>query len=148
MITIGVVGFVADIFGRQLICSIVRSPKLLKPGNQVQAGNQKSPFYFLLNLSHNICGSNLVSTASTRRLWQTPLGLGQRTTVGIPINAIALWIGQHQGDKVSLLQLQQSLGMPLVEVWLGLLHSPTPYQWNGQGEFYREHLSYAISINT
>ncbi len=53
-------------------------------------------------------------------------------------SAIALWIGQHQGEKVSLLQLQQALGMPLVEVWLGLLHSPTPYQWEQQGEFYRE----------
>lgn len=50
--------------------------------------------------------------------------------------AIALWMEQHGGEKISLLQLQQSLGMPLVEVWLGLLHSPTPYQWGGQGEFY------------
>ncbi len=31
--------------------------------------------------------------------------------------AIALWIEQHCGDKVSLLQLQQALNMPLVEVW-------------------------------
>ena len=52
--------------------------------------------------------------------------------------AIAQWIGQQGGEKVSLLQLQQLLGMPLVEVWLGLLHSPTQYQWDGQGEFYRE----------
>ena len=53
-------------------------------------------------------------------------------------NAIALWIGQQGGEKASLLQIQQALGMPLVEVWLGLLHSPTFYQWDGQGEFYRE----------
>ncbi len=53
-------------------------------------------------------------------------------------SAIATWIRQHRGEKVSLLQLQQALGMPLVEVWLGLLHSPTPYQWEQQGEFYRE----------
>ncbi len=52
--------------------------------------------------------------------------------------AIALWINQHGSEKVSLLQLQQALGMPLVEVWLGLLHSPTPYQWDGTGEFYRD----------
>jgi hypothetical protein len=60
--------------------------------------------------------------------------------------AIALWIEQHQGTKVSLLQLQQALNMPLVEVWLGLLHSPTPQQWDGtrvgelveSGDFYRE----------
>ncbi len=52
-------------------------------------------------------------------------------------SAIACWM-QHQGHKVSLLQLQQALSMPLVEVWLGLLHSPTPYQWENTGEFYRE----------
>lgn len=52
--------------------------------------------------------------------------------------AIALWIEQHRGEKISLLQLQQALGMPLVEVWLGLLHSPMPYQWDGIGEFYRD----------
>ncbi len=52
--------------------------------------------------------------------------------------AIALWIGQHRGEKVSLLQLQQALGMPLVEVWLGLLHSPTLCQWESTGEFYRD----------
>ncbi len=60
--------------------------------------------------------------------------------------ALAHWIEQYQGEKVSLLQLQQALGMPLVEVWLGLLHSPTLHQWNGQavgepvesGEFYKE----------
>lgn len=51
--------------------------------------------------------------------------------------AIAQWMQQYQGQKVSLWQLQQALGMPLVEVWLGLLHSPQ-YQWEGQGEFYRE----------
>jgi len=52
--------------------------------------------------------------------------------------AITGWMQQHQGQKVSLWQLQQALGMPLVEVWLGLLHSPTPYQWEQQGEFYKE----------
>jgi len=48
------------------------------------------------------------------------------------------WMQQHQGAKVSLLLLQQALGMPLVEIWLGLLHSSTPYQWEGTGKFYRE----------
>lgn len=52
--------------------------------------------------------------------------------------AIAHWMQQHQNKKISLLQLQQTLSMPLVEIWLGLLHSPTPYQWEGAGEFYRE----------
>ena len=52
--------------------------------------------------------------------------------------AIAHWIEQHYGEKVSLEQVQQALGMPLVEVWLGLLHLPEPYQWDQQGEFYQE----------
>ena len=34
--------------------------------------------------------------------------------------AIAQWINQHQSEKVSLQQIHQALGMPLVEVWLGL----------------------------
>ncbi len=59
--------------------------------------------------------------------------------------AIASWIEQHCGEKVSLLQLQQALGMPLIEVWLGLLHSPTPYQWDGTGDFYREARDFWIS---
>lgn len=52
--------------------------------------------------------------------------------------AIAHWMQQHQNEKISLLQLQQALSMSLVEIWLGLLHSPTPYQWEGTGEFYGE----------
>ena len=51
-------------------------------------------------------------------------------------SAIASWIGQHQGEKVSLQQLQQALSMPLVEVWLGVMHSPTLYQWDDTWEFY------------
>ncbi len=59
-------------------------------------------------------------------------------------DAITYWM-QHQGHKVSLWQLQQALDMPLVEVWLGLLHSPTAYRWEGQGEFYREAQDILIS---
>jgi len=65
-------------------------------------------------------------------------GLAEQEDIPKWQNAIALWISQHQGERVSLWQLQQVLGMPLVELWLGLLHSPLPYQWEGQGEFYRE----------
>ena len=63
--------------------------------------------------------------------------LAEQENIPLWQNAIAQWIEQHQGEKVSLLQLQQALSMPLVEVWLGLLHSPTPYHWDGQREFYR-----------
>ncbi len=64
--------------------------------------------------------------------------LAEQENIPLWQSAIARWINQHQGEKVSLKQLHQALGMPLVEVWLGLLHSPTPYQWDGTGEFYRE----------
>ena len=64
--------------------------------------------------------------------------LAEKENIPLWQSAIAQWINQHQSEKVSLLQLQQSLGMPLVEVGLGLLHSPTPYQWDGTGEFYKE----------
>ncbi len=64
--------------------------------------------------------------------------LAEQENIPLWQNAITQWITQHYGEKVSLQQLQQALGMPLVEVWLGLLHSPTPQQWNGTGEFYRD----------
>jgi len=66
------------------------------------------------------------------------LDLAGKENIELWRNAIAGWMQQHQGARVSLWQLQQALSMPLVEVWLGLLHSPTPYQWDGQGEFYSE----------
>ena len=48
-------------------------------------------------------------------------------------NAIALWTEQHRGEKVSLLQLQQALEMPLMEVWR--LAAAFPYAlsvgWSG-----------------
>ena len=43
------------------------------------------------------------------------------------------------------MQLQQALGMPLVEICLGLLHSPTSYHWDGTGEFYLEARDFWIS---
>jgi hypothetical protein len=64
--------------------------------NQATKSNQKRKNfhdYLFVNLSHHTCGDStvfLVSTAITLRFWQTPLGLGQRTAVGIPINAVAL----------------------------------------------------------
>ena len=64
--------------------------------------------------------------------------LAEQENIPLWQQAIAQWIGQQGSKKVSLEQLQQSLGMPLVEVWLGLLHSPTPYQWDSQEEFYRD----------
>ncbi|WP_038021015.1 hypothetical protein [Synechocystis sp. PCC 7509] len=64
--------------------------------------------------------------------------MAEKENIPLWHNVIAQWIEQHRGKKVSLQQLQQALGMPLVKVWLGLLHSPTPYQWECTGDFYRD----------
>lgn len=53
-------------------------------------------------------------------------------------DAISQVMQQHRGQKISLWQLHQVLNISLVKVWLGLLHSPTPHQWDSTGEFYRE----------
>jgi hypothetical protein len=47
---------------------------------------------------------------------------------------------QHSGSKaVSLLQLQQALGLPMIEIWLGLLLGEQgQYQWKTGGEFYHD----------
>ncbi len=71
--------------------------------------------------------------------------LAEEENIPLWQQATSHWIQQHQGEKISLWQLQQALDMPLVEVWLGLLHSPTPYQWDGQGEFYRDARDFWIS---
>ena len=53
--------------------------------------------------------------------------------------AISEWIQQHScSERVSLLQLQQVLGLPLVEVWLGLLLSSHRYDWEQRGDFYSD----------
>jgi hypothetical protein len=48
--------------------------------------------------------------------------------------AIATWLNQHDG-AVPLLKLQQSLSMPLVHVWLGLLLNG--FVLEQRGEFYQ-----------
>ncbi len=52
--------------------------------------------------------------------------------------AISRWLtARSSTESVSLLQLQQELGMPLVEVWLGmLLGGQDLYQWEQHGDFY------------
>ena len=53
--------------------------------------------------------------------------------------AIARWFAQRApAEPVSLLQLQEHLGLPMVEVWMGLLLSqPQQYQLEQRGEFYQ-----------
>jgi hypothetical protein len=57
------------------------------------------------------------------RMRKALLELAEKENIPKWQQVIALWIEQHRGESISLLQLQQSLSMPLVEVWLGLLHS-------------------------
>jgi len=51
--------------------------------------------------------------------------------------AISWWMEwNNPGEAVSLMQLQQGLGIPLVEVWMGLLLSQEHNELEQQGEFY------------
>ncbi len=53
-------------------------------------------------------------------------------------SAIAHWMShKSQSEAVSLKQLVEGLGMPLVEVWLGmLLGGEDQYKWDIHGDFY------------
>ncbi|CAA9329506.1 hypothetical protein AVDCRST_MAG94-1823 [uncultured Leptolyngbya sp.] len=52
-------------------------------------------------------------------------------------SVITQWLELRQSaEPVSLVQLQQGVGMPLVEVWLGLLLFQQQYEWEQQGGFY------------
>lgn len=54
-------------------------------------------------------------------------------------HAIALVMQQSSGKAVFLRKLQQALGMPLIEVWLGLLlGGQKQYQWETDEEFYHD----------
>lgn len=52
--------------------------------------------------------------------------------------AIAQWMHRRGNlEAISLVQLQQELRMPMIEVWLGVLLSQNqPYEWEQRGELY------------
>lgn len=53
--------------------------------------------------------------------------------------AIAHWMQESDSKVVSLLQLQQALGMPMIEIWLGLLlGGQEQYQWKMGENFYND----------
>lgn len=53
--------------------------------------------------------------------------------------AIAHQMQQHSEQAVSLMQLQQALEIPLIEVWLGLLlGEQEQYEWETGREFYHD----------
>lgn len=54
-------------------------------------------------------------------------------------SAITHWMQQSDSTAVSLLQLQRALGLPLIEVWLGLLLAEQEqYEWETGEEFYHD----------
>jgi len=53
--------------------------------------------------------------------------------------AIAQWLANQSTDEpVFLIELQQELKMPLIEIWMGLLLSQQQYEWQQIGEFYNQ----------
>lgn len=80
-----------------------------------------------------------IATQARRLAKKELLDLAGQENIELWRNAIATWMQQRQGQKVSLWQLQQALDMSLVEVWLGLLHgNPNHYQWQLGKEFYND----------
>lgn len=70
---------------------------------------------------------------------QTALSLAHEENVSAWVQAIAQQMQQHNSKATSLLRLQQALGMPLVELWLGLLlGEQDKYEWETGENFYRE----------
>lgn len=65
---------------------------------------------------------------------QKALDVAHNEDVSAWIQAIAAWMQNHS-QEISLLELQQSLQMPLVEVWLALLLGG--YRVEQRGEFYQ-----------
>lgn len=48
--------------------------------------------------------------------------------------AVAQWMGEHQIASIPLIQLQQAIGMPLIQLWLALLLGG--YAIEQRGDFY------------
>lgn len=66
--------------------------------------------------------------------------------VSVWSQAIASVMQRYSRNRaVSLQRLQQTLGMSLVEVWLGLLLSNQQYKWKKRGDFYSDALGFVAS---
>lgn len=66
---------------------------------------------------------------------QTILDIAHSENVTRWIEAISCWLQDHPTEEISLLELQKSLRMPLIEVWLALLLGG--YRIEQRGEFYQ-----------
>ncbi len=114
------------------------TPKAQKAQDSVVGVVDKSAVLAMVESLEALCQIDDELPLSDEERKQVALDFAHDEDIFAWCQAITQWITQHHGKKVSLEQLQQAIGMPLVEVWLGLLHSPKPYQWDGTGEFYKE----------
>lgn len=66
---------------------------------------------------------------------QSVLNIAHSENISRWVEAIAHWLQAHPDPEISLLELQESLRMPLIEVWLALLLGG--YRIEQRGEFYQ-----------
>jgi len=66
---------------------------------------------------------------------QDALAVAHDEDISAWIGAIAHWMKEHQSQDVSLLELQRSLQMPFIEIWLALLLGG--YAIEQRGDFYQ-----------
>ena len=67
-------------------------------------------------------------------IFNRTLALAHDEDVAAWARAIAHWMDERQVSTISLVQLQQSIGMPLIQLWLTLLLGG--YEIEQRGEFY------------
>jgi hypothetical protein len=75
---------------------------------------------------------------------QAVLGVAHSEDVSGWTRAIALWLEQHS-SVVSWSELEAELGMPWVELWLGLLLGG--FQVEQRGEFYQQETIWVVAVN-
>lgn len=66
---------------------------------------------------------------------QDALAIAHDEDISAWTRAIAYWMKEHQSHDVSLLELQRSLQMPFIEIWLALLLGG--YTIEQRGDFYQ-----------
>lgn len=93
-----------------------RAKSTIKARDCVIGVVDKSAVLAMVGQLESNASSDDSSLSDPERLRQA-LSIAPNEDVFTWCDAIAHWMQQHQGKRVSLLQLQQALHMPLVEVW-------------------------------
>ena len=88
--------------------------------------------------SHDLNKAKVIADEAGHDAKRMVLELAGKEDVPTWATAISRWLtARSSTEAVSLLHLHQELGMPLVEVWLGmLLGGQDQYQWEQHGDFY------------